>query len=124
VADASTYVDCSDARYAIGINIPDAVDRVSGDVRSIDAISLRSSKQTIGYRYTMNDGRTFVADRSRDRTTLGGLSAMNDLVNLLSQFRYNAFDPRDQGYTVFGVRWDPAAVRKLGLNLTPCPRRR
>jgi hypothetical protein len=118
-APASHPVQCDDARFVIGMNIPDARDRTAGDVRAVVAIAGAGGNH-IGYRYTLADGRVYVADRSRLRLTFDGLATMNDLVNAMSPFRYNAFDPRDDGYTVYPVTGRGAAAVRLKVTTAPC----
>ena len=110
---------CNDARWSVGINIPDARDVASGEIRAVEAI-LDINRAHIGYRYTLNDGRTYVSDRSRNMLTLSGLAAMNELVNAMSSFSYNAFDPRDNGYMVYAVKWNKATADRLQLTVAPC----
>lgn len=45
---------------------------------------------------------------------------MNDVVNVMSPFAYNAFDPRGNGYTVYPVTWNAAEAQRLGLTVVRC----
>lgn len=110
---------CNDVRYAVGINLPDARDLPSGDIRLVEAI-LDGNRVHIGYLYVLNNGRAYVSDRSRTALTMDGLATMNEVVNQMSSFAYNAFDPRDNGYTVYPVTWRAATAGRLHLTTTRC----
>jgi hypothetical protein len=132
-ATAAQYVDCGDARWTVGMNIPDRRDVPAGEIVRVDAIrripeeakpnpnSIVRPRQTIGYLYTLKDGRTYVADRGRADLTIDSLAIMNDVVNGMSKFSGNAFDPRDGGSTVYKVTWSAGAAKRLGLETAPCP---
>ena len=110
---------CNDARYSVGTNLPDQRDVPSGDIRVVEAL-LDGDGANIGYRYTLNDGRAYVSDRSRALLTLGGLAKMNELVNAMSSFSYNAFGPRDNGYTAYRVTWRAATAWRLQVTAARC----
>jgi hypothetical protein len=132
---AAPYVDCRDARWYVGMNIPDARDNPAGDIVRVDAIRQITAqtptgsqgvirpRYTLGYRYTLKDGRTYVADRSRPAVTTDSLALMNEVVNDMSKFSQNAFDPRDGGAKVYQVDWSPAVAKRLGLETAACPAR-
>jgi hypothetical protein len=130
---AAPYVDCSDGRWTVGMNVPDKRDVPAGDIVQVDAIRLVAgtqrvipqgvvrSPQTVGYLYTLGDRRTYVADRGRVALTIDSLTIMNDVVNDMSKFRGTAFDPRDDGSSLYIVTWSTSAAKRMGLQTARCP---
>jgi hypothetical protein len=90
-------------------------------LRSVDRIIVIATSRTVGFLYTTRDGSTYVTDRSSRAVTPGDLVVMNALVQRMGGLLENAFDPRDNGYVYYPVRWTAQAAKEFGLQLSRCP---
>lgn len=121
-SNVSASIDCRDARLAIGMQLAgDERPGNAGELRSVDRIVLTSTSRTVGFLYTARDGSAYVADRSSRMLTSGDLVVMNALVQYMGGFFENAFDPRDDGYVYYPVRWTAQRAKELGVQLSRCP---
>ena len=119
-------MECNGARFPIGTpltgtDIPGETN--PGDVVSVDLIAQAGAYRAVGYLYTTGEGATFVADRQIAQAQLWDYAVMNALVQSMSSFEGNAFDPRDNGFVAYRVTWNPVLARQMTLQLTRCPPR-
>ena len=116
-------VACREARFVVGAALTgkEAAGRPNGgEVRSIDRIVYTPLSRTVGFLYTVDDRRLFVSDRESAQLTTRDLAIMNQLTQAMGAFKGNAFDPRDNGYVYYRVKWDRALANKMHLVLRRC----
>lgn len=117
-------MECNGARFTIGTPLTGtetAGQTNPGDVITVDLISLRDTARGVGYLYTTGDGQTFVAERANSQAQVWDYAVMNAIVQSMSSFIGNAFDPRDNGFVAYPVKWDTTTAEHLNLRLTRCP---
>jgi hypothetical protein len=121
-SNVSASIDCRDARLVAGMQLTgEERPGNAGELRSVDRIVLTTTSRTVGFLYTARDGSTYVADRSSRMLASGDLVVMNALVQYMGGFLENAFDPRDDGYVYYPVRWTAQGAKDLGVQLSRCP---